>query len=169
MPVFSVTVTVEDANTPNPNSSTWGFNTVSADLADALSDAQAIVEAAHNPTPAGGGALPLALGRVSAVSITIPVDIAAWQVRTSANVASENQKGGKFIWNVTAPYRPTMFTIPTFNEALKLSSGEIDTANVAVSSFIAAIQAAGGANYVGQDITGLKAAVYTYGGKPATN
>jgi len=163
---FEWSITLIDANVP-PRSATVGGFFVAADFAAAQATIQGIAEAINDPTPAGAGALPLTLGKITSVKLSQSLDFSTWAVRPTAAAGSENQKGGRFIFGTANPKFTNQMTVPTFNEALKLPTGYIDTANPAVFAFAdTAIVAGGGADNHYDDLTALLQAYYTYGGKP---
>lgn len=164
MALYRSTITMVDIS-GNPASFELAVN--AANQADAVTALQGAVEALNDPTPAGEGALPLTLGRVASVNISIPIDISAWDLREDAHEDSENQKGGRFVFYTAGNYTMRV-TIPTFNEALKQASGYLDINNPAVFSFYSTAMIGGGfSDYRGDDIDSLKSAYMTYGGRPA--
>lgn len=163
---YKWSITFSDASTPPQRATVEGYF-VGADQAAALSYVQGIAEALNNPAPAGGGALPLTLGKIVDVSISLSVDFSGWTIRPAAVAGAENQKGGRFLFATALDYVSRM-TVPTFNEALKLSTGYIDIANPAVFAFYSTgVIGGGGADNRYDDLTVLNEAYYTYGGKPA--
>jgi len=147
--------------------STGGF-IVATDAAEAQTKLQGVIEAISNPAPAGVGALPLTLGALVSVYLNLLVDFSSWTVRTVAASGSENQKGGRFLFRGAGLNSRAMMTIPTFNEALKDTDGNLLTANPAISAFVTGYTgAAGGADNRGDDLVAMSDAYYTYGGKSA--
>lgn len=131
---------------------------------------QGIAEALNNPAPAGVGALPLTLGKIvdARLSRSINLPGSGWTIRGAAVAGAENQKGGRFVFTSNGGANTSKLTVPTFNEALKLNTGYIDIANPAVFAFFdTAYIANGGADNRWDDLTALKDAYFTYGGKPA--
>lgn len=164
MPTFHASVTLRDEG---GNDSSFDLTLVAPDQATAVSNIQGIVEAVNNPAPAGVGALPLTLGKVVGVSLTIPIVFSGWTLRDDPAAGSENQKGGRFVFTTQGGYTSRV-TIPTFNEALKTPQGYIDTNNPAVFSFYSTgMLGVPFTDYRADPLDSLKSAYVTYGGRPA--
>lgn len=163
---YKWSITFQDVGQPPQTATAEGYF-VGADQAAALAYIQGIAEALNNPAPAGAGALPLTLGKIISVNLSQAVDYSGWVIRPAAVAGAENQKGGRFIFATGLNYN-TRMTIPTFNEALKLSTGYIDLTNPAVFAFYqTGVIDGGGADNRYDDLTVLNEAYFTYGGKPA--
>lgn len=143
---------------------------VGTDVANATTKIQGIAEALQDPDPAGDASEPaLTLGALTGASIVIPLSIAGWALNATPAAGSENQKGGRFIFNTASGF-PTQITVPTFNEFYKLSSGYLGHVDdfVGLYNFVQTAMIAGGASDGrGSDITALLKSYFTYSGRPA--
>jgi hypothetical protein len=105
------------------------FHVVGSTLADAESKSQNTLELADI----------LSGAKLMSVSVAADIDISGWTLKASADVGSDVEIGGRFIFESSAGYKAKI-SIPGFlKDSYTGLGGLIDTAQTAVSNFITAV------------------------------
>lgn len=142
---------------------------VATDVTAATAKIRAIAEKLNSTDPMGDASEPgLTNGALVEAHITVPLSLVGWDLTVTPADESENQKGGRFLWRTVNGF-PTKFTVPTFNEAYKHSSGYLvgTGSSPALLQFIQEVTLQGSSDQRGEDIIVLHDSYFTYGGKPA--